>query len=171
MKKLLTILVMVLICCFTTVFAWAEESSADPAPTSLEAQAFSWKGYEMRFPFKSLDMATFGLNMDGEMLLVRLEPTDGTIAYNDFSQKLFCIEDASGNRQIVKFFMIPNTKKMGTIDGLPADQQEYVDLLFAMDDYTGIEPEELTLVALEESEGEPIFSIALGDIPDFVAGE
>jgi len=67
MKKLLTILVMVLICCFTTVFAWAEESSADPAPTSLEAQAFSWKGYEMRFPFKSLDMATFGLNMDGEI--------------------------------------------------------------------------------------------------------
>ncbi len=170
MEKKFAILIMVLICCCAVVFVQAEESSVTPSSPSLEAQVFSWKGYEMCFPFKSMDMAAFGLNMEGGMLLVRLAPTEGTIAFKDFNQTLFCVQDAAGTRQPVKFFIIPNTKKLGTIDGLPADQQEYIDLLFVLEDDEEAAPEELAMVALEESEGEPVFRIALGDIPDF-AGE
>lgn len=171
MKKRFAILIMVLICCCVAVFVQAEESSVDLSSPSLEVQAFTWKGYAMYFPFKSTDMAAFGLNMEGGMLLVRLAPTEGTIAFKDFNQALFYVQDAAGTRHNVQLFMIPNIRKLGTIGGLPAEQQEYIDLLFDLEDDAGTVPEELTLVALEESEGEPAFRIALGDIPDYIIEE
>ncbi len=171
MKKWPVILILIVLCCSMAVFVQAEESSAETAQTLPEMPVFSWKGYEMCFLFKSTDMEAFGLNMDAKMLLVRLAPTEGTIAYKDFKQDLFCVQDASGNRQTVRFFMIPSTKKMGTIDGLPADEQEYIDLLFTLDGYAGLTLDELTMAALEESEGEPVFSVSLAEVPDYVAEE
>ena len=145
------------------------ELPAAKAEEAEEPLSFVWKGYSVTFPFRSTDMTGFGLtSLQGTILLVRLAPTEGTITDSDFEQSLFCLSDPEGNQNITDFVMLPNTKKVGTFD-MPADEQDYYDLIFKLGDWTEETVLNAVITVYEEKDGEAIFEIPVKDIPVYTA--
>ena len=155
MKKLLTVLLV-----FCVLFACTAGMAESPV--------FTWKGNEMTYAFMTADMTAYGLaDYQDFVFIVRLQPVAETFPYADFSQTLFTVTTAAGDSRIVAFFIIPNTEKRGMISDWPSDNQEYIDMLFKMEGLTEDDLQTAVLSAYEEKDGEPVYAVALGDLPPF----
>lgn len=168
-KKLSRAIVLLFVFCLGMMGNMALPSAKAEEPG--QAVTFEWKGYTVTFPFRSTDMTAFGIpDYQGSILLVRLAPAEGTIRDSDFSQALFCLSDPEGKLNITRFFMSPNTKKVGMIE-MPADEQDYYDLLFALGDWTEETVLDAVITVYEEKGGESVFEISVKDIPVYTAAE
>ncbi len=140
----------------------APEAAApsEPEETVTEAagpEIFSWKGYSMTFPFMTVDMAGYGVeDFQGGIVLVRLAPVEGTIAYDDFKQNLFELVDPEGNTHSCKFYIVADTISSPVMEGMPADEQSYIDMLFEMSDATAEELAASHVNVYEEEGGQPL---------------
>ena len=162
---------IVLLFAFCLGMAGSMGAALAEAEEAEEALSFEWKGYTVTFPFRSTDMVAFGLpDFQGAILLVRFAPVEGMIKDGDFRQQLFCLSDPEGNLNITKFFLSPNKKKVGTIE-MPADEQEYYDLLFVLGGWTEETVADAVLTVYEEEGGEAILEIPVKDIPVYTPGE
>ena len=142
-----------------------DSSPEDNDAGDAEDAAFSWNGYSMTFSFMTADLAGYGLeDFQGSMVLVRLAAVDGTIAYNDFHQNLFELVGPDGNAHTCKFFVVANTTSNPVIQDMPADQQDYIDMLFEMSDATAEDLAEAHMNVYEEEGGQPV-EVPLKSVP------
>lgn len=155
MKLRALILAALLLAIAVSVAALAEEGEA----------TFTWKGYQMYFPYATADMAGRGLeSFEGTMALVRLAPTEGTLAYSDFKQQLFELVDSDGKTHQCRFFILANTSNNPVMKGMPEAQQDYIDLLFEMDAPTS-EGLAAASVNVYEAEGAAPVAVPLSGVP------
>jgi len=127
------------------------------APEAAGPEIFSWKGYSMTFPFMTVDMAGYGVDdFQGSIVLVRLAPVEGTIAYDDFKQNLFELVDPEGNTHSCKFFIVADTISSPVMEGMPADEQSYIEMLFEMSDATAEELAASYVNVYEEEDSQPL---------------
>ena len=140
------------------VSAAADDNSPEGTDTAeAEEAVFSWNGYSMTFPFMTADLAGYGLeDFQGSMVLVRLAAVDGTITYQDFKQNLFELVDPDGNAHTCKFFVVANTTDSPVTQGMPADQQDYIDMLFEMSNATAEDLAAAHMNVYEEEGGQPV---------------
>ena len=136
------------------------DTPSEPEEAVTEAagpEIFSWKGYSMTFPFMTVDMAGYGVDdFQGSIVLVRLAPVEGTIAYDDFKQNLFELVDPEGNTHSCKFFIVADTISSPVMEGMPADEQSYIEMLFEMSDATAEELAASHVNVYEEEDSQPL---------------
>lgn len=168
MKHIRNILILILgimqicACCLT---AASEEILA-------ETPVFQWKGYEVCFPFKTMEIepyniadtaATFFPDSVGNILLIRFQAAEGTIANADFQPAYFKLIMPDGQISNMLFHQVANMILEPVM--MPDSQQDYFHLLFDKGNLTEETFGEASIAVYESEDGEPVFTISLGDIP------
>ena len=144
-----------------------QEAGAEPAAESAAAPGpVAWKDYQVYFPYMTTDMTGYGLvDFTAVTVLVRVAPTEGTIAYKDFSEKLFVLRDPDGNEIVSNYFILANMDENSFLKTkLPSAQQEYVDILYAMPDPTPERLDASVMLVYQEAGGEATL-VPLAGVP------
>lgn len=159
MKLRTLILTALLLAVAVAMPALAADATAEGETT------FTWKNYQMCFPYMTTDMAGRGLeSFQGTMALVRLAPTEGTFAFSDFQQQLFELVDSDGEIHPCRFFILANTSKNPVMKGMPDPQQDFIDLLFEMDSPTSEGLAAASVNVYEANGAEPLV-VPLSSVP------
>ena len=144
-----------------------------------EAPAFRWKGYEARFSFMTTDIGPFDMadtvtaffpESEGNVLLVRLEAAEGTIANADFQPGLFRLVMPGGETVKPLCHQIANMTTVANMR-MPASQQDYFHLLFDRGSLTEETVADAAIAVYEDEDGEPVAVIPLRDVPVYAPNE
>lgn len=145
-----------------------EDASEAKSISTDDEPVFLWKGHSMILSGMTVDLVGYGLDdFQGSMLLIRLASVEGTFTFQDFKQNLFELVDQEGNMHACKFFVVANKSSSPVLNGMPEDQQEYIDMLFEMSDAT-IEKLTAAHVNVYEEEGEEPLAVPLKSVPQEV---
>ena len=168
MKHFRNILILVLSIILTSVCCL----SAASEEINAETPVFQWKGYEVYFSFKTTDIEPFNISDTivtffpdsvGNVLLIRFQATEGTIANADFQPAYFKLIMPDGQicdilcHQVANMIQQPFT--------MPESQQDYFHLLFDKGNLSEETFGDASIAVYESEDGEPVFTISLQDIP------
>lgn len=141
-----------------------EDVSESESNLTDDEPVFLWKDHSMILSGMTVDLAGYGLDdFQGSMVLIRLAAVEGTFTFQDFKQNLFELVDQEGNMHTCKFFVVANKSSSPVLNGMPEDQQEYIDMLFEMGDAT-MEKLEAAHVNVYEEEGKEPLAVPLKSV-------